>query len=379
MLLEKLKSGRNPISTEGNREQYVDPNSVGAEDTVNDMSTEVLRNLVAGTGENVLKTTGETINYLGAVTSINSHYEGNWMGDQLKEWGAELEAKGTRLPDALKDPGFNKETLTNPKFWTNQMTRYIPQLLEFIFVSKGVGALGKKAVQGLAKKSFKTNAKGLYKAGRNTLEDTSEAVAKGAKQGSRELSGGGWAKEIIKDTGELTEAAANASSTIGAGIGGNLMSGLMNAASTYQQRAAMTDENGQALYSEEELSDMAAGTVKNNLYYLPVDVLSWGMTYAKGNPALKGLGSKMVGGMKQATNNAGKKAISVGFSKAIKGPATGLARLGKKSLREGFEESVQEVYEEWSALRAFEDATGEKDPRFDNKESEVTNFWDLLY
>src|SRR5690606_35752874 len=100
--------------------------------------------------------------------------------------------------------------------------------------------------------------------------------------------GSGILGKIATDTG-LTATGNMVFGTVGGGLASNMLSGLLNAGDAVNSNKDLVDENGEKIFSEEDLGRIATGTMRNNANYLIYDMASWGMTFGGGWKALKGL------------------------------------------------------------------------------------------
>ena len=298
-------------------------------------------NVVAGFGRDIIGSTGTIINTLGAGLGFNEYYQGNWVGNQLAEAGQNMEDKhGTVIPEELRDPSMSIQTFFNPEFWSTHVASMIPQLAEFILLSKGIGSGVRAGLNAAGKAVAKNSATGLLSVGRKTLQGATKSASTGAKAVTGELNAGGALKNVILETGALTNQAAMVAETLGAGIGSNVISGLLNASQNMATHRDMKNADGSNIYNEDELGSIASQTFQNNLKYLPVDILSWGLTYGNGAKILK----NMRGGFGTSTAQSGQSAVARAAaakaanqtgSKAVVQAASQVESQGVKQIGEG--------------------------------------------
>lgn len=345
---------------------------------------EVKTSLVRGFGKHVVGSTGEIVNLLGSVLPGLDIREGNMLGRELQEVGRELEESNkVYMPDELKDNEFSLQTFLNPNFWSKTAAEYIPQLVEMILLSKGMGAATKGLAKGTVRKIGKEmSEEALEKYGKKAIVNTTGRTLGQAKQ-ITELPGQGWqgfrhmlGSSFMTTQGTATEAFMIGSEMFGGGVGMNLLAGLQNAAGLVNRMKNEVDPTtGEALYTEEQLADMAASTVTENFKYLPIDALSYGLTYARTSGHFNKL-NPFRRSKKPFFNQAEQlKATSKSFTReitplmsALNKAGAKIAKQGKraqnvanalaKPLFEGVEEQFQETWEEWAQKKAVAEATG---------------------
>ena len=339
--------------------------ALSAEQSQKDIPAEAATSFMRGIGSYTIGGFGDIAQVLGGFTGLSDMYEGNMFSRNLQQWGESMaDNNKVALPEELKDPSFSISTMINPRFWSTHIAESIPQLIEFILLSKGAGSLIKQGVQKGAKSALKG---GLIKNAKTTLKNKSKKLVKKIDE-TYEVSGTGKGLgKLVTDAGELTKATGAVVETVGAGMTSNVLSGMLNAAEAYNTRKEMVDLNGQPLFSKEELGDIAASTFNKNLEWMAIDILSWGMTYGKGSQILKNSNIYRKGS--QAFNKSKSlKNISKGFSAEQSGLMGKLVRVAGKGAVEGMEETFQETFESWAAIRAEEDVKGKK--------SKYKNYWE---
>ena len=251
--------------------------------------------------------------------------------------------------DKLQEGGFSMKSFANPDFWSITVAEGIPVLFEYVALSHGAGGVTKKGMQ-----------KGLGKlVSKGAKTQTTNNIGKVLKQGVRageEVAGTGrGAGKLITTSGRLTETGVQVGETVGGGIGSNLFTGLFNASDTYKYAVTAKSENGERLFSDQDAKSMAASVFQNNLAWMGVDMLSWGLNYSKGIPLIK----KSLKNVSQKLQP-GKTAqlARQRFSNQIRPIMKAAGSIGKAGL-EGWEETFQETFEEWTKKRAIAEAKGE--------------------
>jgi hypothetical protein len=354
---------------------------------------EVGTSLARGFGKHVIGGTGDIIQLVNGVIPGWEIREGNMLSRALQDIGKDFEEEyQVYMPDEIKGNEFTIKTFMNPDFWSKTAAEYIPQLVEMIFLSKGAGALAKGGAKSLTKGIGKSMTKeALEEIGQKVVVNTSERVLGGVAKKASKVAGQSnknWRSSFITTGGEATEGFATASETFGGGVGMNLISGLQNAGQLANEMKEAKDEDGNFLYTEEQIGQAAAYTMTENMKYLPIDMLSYGMVYAKSagkfnqmlNPFGKKQGKKFFNSAEQmvATSKSFTKEITPIMSvlDKVKGKlGRGLERGRKvgsavgKPLFEGLEEQFQETWEEWATKKARSRVTGEP-ITIDGKESD---------
>lgn len=327
--------------------------------------------LLRGFGKHVVGGTGDMIQMANLVVPGWEMAEGNMLSRSLQEVGNRFADKHQIfMPEEMRDPKFNLKTFMDPNFWSGHVAEYIPQLIEFIFLSKGVGGLAKVGTKKLASKVGKNTAK---KYGKEALKNTTEQIAKGASSKTVQEIGGTGLGKLITQTGEASKMALTGAEAFGGGVSMNILSGALNAAQQINDIKDDRDADGNLIYDDADLRAIASGTMAYNLQYLPIDMLSWGMTYAKGSNFMNKLGTKTKTSL--GFGKKGEKGARQFFTKADQLKYSGksflnqanpfLSKIEKtanrigKPLFEGFEETFQETYEEWAQKKSFSDHTGE--------------------
>lgn len=342
-----------------------DPNVWSIEDTQRGYIEQIGKGLANGLGEFVIAGTGDMLQVLGGALPGISVVEGNILSRFMQKAGHEFaDIYGTQyVPENLRDENikYNYDTFVNPKFWSIQVSQYVPQLLEFLLLSHGTST----AVKGATKSILKTVGKDSLKVG----VKSAEAVASGAGLGVKEAVGqtfngiSGFAAKQLTLEGALMPGADILAGTLGGGIGGNLMSGLQNAAQTVNKNKELLNPDGSPMYTEDELGQMASGVMIQNLRWLLLDSLSWGVTYGK---ALKAFNTPKILKEFSSTGRIFSKEQQLAtsskfFVNTIQKPINVLTRTAKflgKGVGEGVEETYQEVFENWAQLKAESEVTG---------------------
>lgn len=344
-----------------------DPNTWSPEYTQMGFLEKAGRSIARGFMEQVVGGTGDLLMFASPIVG-NDIIEGNmasrWLQEVGSEYGEPLENYVSKdFINQMENNAWSFKTFMMPEFWSNSVAEGIPMLVEMILLSKG----GSIAARKIAQKGLSSLAK---KQGIKVIEDVAGKAIRGAGK-AIEKSGSGIAGKLIKETGELTKLGASASDFIGGGMTMNLLAGLQNAAELVNQY------KDTGIYSEDELRQMAAATVTNNMKYLPIDMLSWGFTYGKEsgiiNKGVKKLISKSGTQVEKLFSKGQQlKQSALSFANStnplIKAPLKALKVAGY-ALPEGIEETFQETFEEWSKIKAKEKVTGES-PKYDS-------YWDF--
>lgn len=328
------------ISTQNTRERYDDPTTWSPEYSDRGFFSEAGNSIMRGVGNSLIKGTGDMMQVIGGYMNEDI-VKGTWFTKALQESGTEFADKfQSYMPEELKHENLTWASAMNPKFWSTHVAELIPNMLEFVLLSKGGSALAR----GAASKALKGSSSILGTAGKTALGEIVPGSAKG-------LVG-----KLATETG-LTALGKGAFGAVGGGVTGNIFSGLQNAAELVNTWKDKEDDNGNLIFSNKELQEMAAGTVKNNAKWMMLDMASWGMTFGGGwkaarsiNPLTKG--SKLFTAAEQSTI-AGKM-----FAYDVAPIFKGLSRVAGKAAFEGFEEMYQESFEEWAKKKAYAKATG---------------------
>tara|TARA_A100000172_G_C3044260_1_gene111857 strand:- start:28458 stop:39728 length:11271 start_codon:yes stop_codon:yes gene_type:complete len=350
-----VQSKNDPLGAKQQYEPEAGENSVGADVSGRDWVTEAGVSFMRGIGDHVIGGFGDVAQVVGSAVPGIDMFDGNVISRFLQEKGEGIsENNQVYMPEELKNPEFSIKTLADPQFWSKHGAEYIPQLAEFIFLSKGAGALAKRGSNALAGKALK---KGLIKNAKGTLKNGSKKLASGADEVMEVAGTGKGIGKAVTDLGKLTNTAGAAVENIAGGMASNVISGLLNSAEAYNSRKELTDENGNPLFTNDELSDIAAKTFSNNLKYMAVDILSWGMTYGNAGKILKQ--SNLIKKGKQAFDSSKNfKNISKAFTAKTSPTLRKLVSASGKALQEGYEETFQETYESWAAMMAESDVMG---------------------
>lgn len=349
-----------------NQPRYVDPNAQSVSELNRTWAEEFEKGFMRGVGQTI-SSTGDLINFIGSALPGVSMFEGNILGNNLVNAGNELESQWqSAIPEELKNENLTWGSLMNPDFWSKRGSEMLPLALEFLFISHGAGAAARGGAKRLASR---VGAEGLQSATQTT--STVNRLSGLTKIDDVVGTGRGLMGKLVRNVngqGELTQLGMNASSFLGAGITSNLTAGAMNAMELHRQMKAEVNSDGSPKYTEEELSQAAAGSFATNMLYLPIDVLSWGVTYGGGLKNLRGMLPK-----NGLLNNSGAilKDASTKFTGAVMpfmGPgmrvASKLAPALQKAAFEGLEETFQETFEEWAKLKGRAKVTGEDVPTY---------------
>lgn len=345
---------------------------------------EFQKSFTRGLGSQVIAGTGDMINFFASAAPWWTMKEGTFIGNALQDWGSDIEEENkTYISEMMNQKEITWGSLASPEFWSVNVAETIPLMLEFLAAGKGFATLGAKA----AMKG--TSALGRSRVGRSLLKGARQTeVNKALRIGAGEKqiyditgSGSGISKHLLRNVEGALEASdllKGASATVSAGISQNLMAGAMNGMELYKQ---MQDENENAIkmgqepiYTDEQMAEAAAGTFTNNMAYLGVDMLSWGVTFGGvGKNISQGFSSTLKPVSQMLRTSAGKFASSMSpiakslAKSATQGTMTAGGRLGRVAgiaTFEGFEESFQETFEEWAKMKAKAEITGEDVPSY---------------
>lgn len=335
-----------PLSTDLNQPTYTDPNSYSADVAHRGFLDEAKHSVMRGVGNSIIGGTGDVFHMAGSLLMPGMDMDkGNVISHFLQDTGAALASDHLAfVPEELKSENFTYGSMANSKFWSQNVAEAIPMMVEFIFLSKGAAGLAKKGASKLAKKGVE---KGIIKGAKTT---TRGAEVFGT--------GKGIAGKLFTDQG-LTALGGEIAGAVGGGISTNMLSGMYNAADAYVSSQKEKNADGSPLYTEEQLSDIASGTFQNNMKWMAVDMLSWGFTYGGLGKQLKKMGGAVKKGKAFTAANT-TKGMSKAFAQENKSLFSGLAALSGKAISEGFEETIQESWEEWSKIKAVESVTGKK-------------------
>lgn len=409
LAMELFRQEQQPLYAEQvDREPLEDnPYTWSPEYTQRGFLEEVGNSLARGFGKHVIGGTGDIIQLVNGIIPGWEIREGNMLSRSLQEWGKEFEDEyKVFLPDELKEPEFTIGTFFNPDFWSKQAAEYIPQLAEMILISRGAGSFAKGAARrGIAGLTEGMSKEALEAYGKKAVVNTSERVLKGAGKKATELAGQGpkgikdWRQLFMTTTGEATEGFALSSELVGGGLSMNFLAGLQNAGHLMNEMKTIKDpETGEYLYNEKELGEMAAYTMVENAKYLPIDMLSYGMVYAKNtgkfNKLLNPFNKKQAKPFFSAPEQL--VASSKSLTQEVRPIMSFLDKMGNKLGRyvdrgrrvasgaskpifEGFEETFQESWEDWATKKARARVTGEAvtiDGReTDSADKYVGDFW----
>lgn len=342
---------------------------------------EAAKSLVRGFGKSVVGSMGEMLSMSNGIIG-ESMRDGNMVSRWLMEAGKDLEeGNGVYIPEEMKNPEFKFSTFMNPDIWTKEMIEYVPQLVEMVYLSRAGGRLGGRlatsAVEGAGRVAGK---EALKKAGASVSKNTGERVAAGAAEAENVIAGQGsgfWkytTNKLITKTGKAMPGVERFGEVAGGALSMNILAGLQNAGALVQEMGDLKDANGNPLYTDGELGAMANNTMINNIKYLPVDALSYALIYGRNaaKTTLNPLRSKLFGKSKKFFDRAEQAAV-VGkglaaevkpmlspIQRALVNSGKFTAELVPKALFEGFEETFQETFEDWSTKKARARVTGEK-------------------
>ena len=329
-------------------EMYVDPNSLGVNAVYQNLLEKSADNLMVGTG-NLIGGLGDTLDGLLIMTGMDK-LAGNPISEALRDSGDALsESFKTYVPEDILRPEFKLATFMNPEFWAVHGAQFVPQLVEIL--------LTKKASSGLVKGTSRLGRKVIGEVGEEAAEGAFKkgltATTRGAR-GTNEVAGTGKGivGKMFRDTGDLTRLGENVAGTVYGGALTNLKVSLQNSGEVYNTFKDVKDENGENFFSKEELGQMASSAFTNNMQYMGVDMLSWGMTFGNGWSKMGSMASKTLSPAVQ------RKTVAGLFAKASSPMLSRIAKFGGKAVAEGFEETIQESWEEWSKYKAYKKYAG---------------------
>jgi hypothetical protein len=381
--LEQTRMDRTPVQGEISEPLPENPYTWTPEYTQRGFVEEIGTSLMRGFGKHVVGGTGDILALVNGLIPGWEIREGNALSRGLQEVGKEFEENyKVFMPDELKDNEFTLATFTNPNFWTKTAAEYIPQLVEMIILSKGAGGVAKRTAQsGVKGLSKGMTRESLERIGSKVVANSEAQVMKGVAAQSNKILGQGpkgWRALFMDTTGEATAGFATGAEMFGGGLGMNLLAGLQNAGGLMNEMKDLRDSDGNLLYTEEQLADMASSTMIENLKYLPVDMLSYGMVYAKStgqfnkllNPFNKTQGKKFFNSAEQLTASSKSFTRSITpIMQAVNATESKLLKYGKKlkntasavskPLFEGYEETFQETFEDWAKKKAVAKVTGQ--------------------
>lgn len=332
-----------PTSSDQNQERFFDPTAVNPDVSARGFIEESATSVARGIGKHIIKGTGDLLQ-VSTGWAVGSTADGNMLSRGLQEAGEEFASNfKSFMPEELKAENLSFQSALNPKFWSTHVAEMIPQLVEFIALSKGGSVLAKAGAKKLAKNAL---AKGGLK-GAKKIANGREVYGTGSG-----ISGRFFTEKGLSTLGEQSIGA------IGGGVSGNTMSGMLNAAQLVNDQKLILDpETGERIFDDAALAEMAAGTMRNNAAWLAFDIASWGMTYGGGRKAFAAINPLKKG--KTIANAAQRLKTSSNLFKYDVAPIfKGLGRVAKKAGFEAIEETFQETFEEWAAKKATAKSTG---------------------
>lgn len=326
------------------------------------------RSMMRGLGSQVIGGFGDMLQ-IGTGWLIGDIADGNMASRWLQEVGQDIANDSQNYTSAafrkqMADNAWNIKTLMHPDFWSNNIAEGIPMLVEFILLSKG-GAAGAKSLAEAGLEKYGS------KAGRKLVRNAAEAYGKKtAEEGVENLievqTKRGWLtrQKYYNVAGKLTEEGSELVDAIGGGLTNNTLTGLLNAADIVNRSKNLTDENGNPVYTEKELANMASRSFTNNMKYVGIDALSFGLTYGEvGTKAYRKLNKvfKKAKTAKAFTPGQQASIFAKSFTATVKPMLNVLQKASKLSnvAFEAFEETFQETFEDWNNNRAQALAKGE--------------------
>lgn len=350
---------------------YVDPNAWGTQAVYQNLMDKSVDNVLVGTG-NLIAGLGDTVDGLLAVSGGDS-LVGNPFSEMLKDVGNTIsENNTTYIPEDIMNPEFKLSTFMNPEFWAVHGAQFVPQLVE-IMITKNIARAGSKLVSKVGKEIVEEGLeRGLKKSALKGLT----ATTKGVRGTVSEVAGTGRGMgKLMRDTGELTNLGSGLTQTVLGGGLTNLKVSLQNSGEVYNTFKDYKNEDGSPAFTKEELGAMASSTFTNNMSYMGVDMLSWGMSFGGG---WKALGKGMKNASTTLSPAVQRKVTGALFSKGATPLLARVAKFTGKGVSEGFEETVQESWEEWSKYAAYKKVAG-TGKGFPGMTENHNSFWDYYH
>jgi hypothetical protein len=363
----------------------IDPSLQNKTSTSSDVhrswASQFKESFVKGFGDTVVGSTGDVINLLTAPLSGFTMAEGNILGNALRNYGDEIASEHTTfLAKQLEGKELTWGSLVDPDFWSTQGAEMLPMAIEFLITGYGAGSAAKGGMKmflkGAVQGSKRRAVGSLLGKSADTALNTRKALATGVKTMEETVgTGSGLAKYLTRNvdgTLEMSKFSNEFVNAAGAGLSNNLLAGATNAMDhhrTMQAENQQSIDNGNGpIYTEEEMANTAAESMKLNLMYAPIDMLSWGITYA-------GVGKKIGAQAGKAGSNiaqkVGLKAAPVVMKEASEAVTKstfpflkGMLKAAGSGYVEGMEETFQETYEQWASKTAQDRIVGEKELSF---------------
>lgn len=341
--LDELKYGSAPD------QQIVDPASM-----ISSSGQRVERGLKAGWGD-LVKGTGETLDFINAWVKPGDPDPSTSMGDYLKKVGTEYQNENALiLSEDLKDVRFND--MFKAEFWNSKISRLVPYAMSFV-IPYGFGAKLGGAL--LGRWGLKT-AKALSKVDKSKkiMGMPVGAMGKGIGMGGGGPKGSGILGFLAKDLGKKgyapTAKLRNTGAFIGGGASANLAEGAYLSGEAYTEMLNETDENGNKLFTPDEAAFHAADVMGNNMYWMGLDMLQYGLLFG-------GIGKSVA--KRLVTSPATKEPFKLGIkgltSFAVRKVLPNLPTIGAYASVEGLTEGIQETYQEWIKYANIQEAKGE--------------------
>jgi len=344
--LDELSYGSAP------QQQIVDPAEM-----ISSPGQRVERGLKAGWGD-LVKGTGDMVNFMNAWVKPGDPDPSTPIGEYLKKVGTEFQNENALiLSEDLQDITFRD--MLRGEFWNSKISRLVPYAMSFI-VPYGVGAsIGRGAAGMLGKWGAKT-LKSVSKAdkSRTFMGMPVGTMGKGVGMGSSGRQGSGLLGFIAKDLGKKgiapTKKLRDLGGFVGGGFGANMAEGAYLSGEAYTEMLNETDENGNKLFTPDEAASHAAGVMGDNLKWVAVDALQYGVLFG-------GLGKNM------ARRLVSSPAQKEPFKLSVKGLTDFAVRKALPLMPagaayasvEGITEGIQETYQEWIKYTAIQEAKGE--------------------
>lgn len=323
-------------------------------------------NIVEQFGNSLARGTGSVLGGLGDIFQAAggamgsafgdpSWWQGNALSDLFHGWDDSIaNANQNFVPDEFKEVQLSN--LSSVEGWKyligNQLAETIPYMAEFVLTGFGAGSLAKKGASVMAKKAVKNYAKkGLLK-----------SAVKGVGRDGVEYGGKRSISSLLLTEKGLSKTGGQMAHAFGAGAANNQMIAITQAAESVNEAKLLKDAQGNPLFTDDELAEIAKDTYLTESAYIAADIASWAFTFGKVD---KGL-------FRMAGLNKAPSASKAFGAKAMKR----IAKTGFKAGVEGAEETVQEVFEEWAKKKSIEEAKMKKGLISQNKYEGFKGFTD---
>lgn len=359
-------------AVDATRAKYIDPEAIDPYAYTEQWTSQFAENFQYGVGQ-LIGDYGDILQILGSAIGFNSLENGNAISRSLQEWGLDIQ-NDARIQHIPELENITWGSLLNPQFWAQEGGRFAPQLTEILATMGAAGVAKNLAKKGL-QKYYKNELKDVLAAKTKGELDTALKTTRGSgfkvttpgqsgtSRGITEMagSGKGFRGFAMTDRGVLTERFGNIIQGVAGGTLMNQRVALANAGEMYNtyndlNKEFMANNNGQELFTQEELGEMAARTYGITSSYLGADILSWTMTFGGGLDRMKRMGLNPF--KKSFSKDAQRKVAGSMFRRATSPVLRGASRFAQKALPEGFEETLQESWEEWAKMKSYQKVHG---------------------